>query len=379
MDFLFGCGKAPAFMKIYHIGTRGIPTTQGGIEKHIEEIAPRLADRAEITVYARSYYVGKINSYKGVRIRRLPTFQTKHLDTILYALQASFDVLLRGRGIVHYHALGPSVFAWLPRLFGHKTLVTVHGLDWQRAKWGSFARRYLQACEGFSVRHPNATIVVSQVLREYYREKFGREVHAIPNGIEAPVHRAPDEIKARWGLAGGDYVYFIARLTPEKGAHHLIRAFRELDTDKKLVISGEGLHEDRYVNELRELAGGDSRVIFTGYVGGSVLEELFGNAYLYCQPSEIEGLSIALLEAMSFGNCVLSSDIPENMELVEGVGYSFKDKDVEDLRARLAALLADPETVRAAGERAREHALGNYSWDKVAEDTWAVYRELIPE
>jgi glycosyltransferase involved in cell wall biosynthesis len=363
-------------MKIYHIGTRGIPTTQGGIEKHIEEIAPRLADRAEITVYARSYYVGKIDEYKGVAIRRLPTFQTKHLDTILYALLASFDVLFRPRGIVHFHALGPSVFAWLPRLFGHRTVVTVHGLDWQRAKWGRFARRYLQACEGFSVRFPNATIVVSQVLKQYYREKFGREVHAIPNGIEPPVRRKAAEIREKWGLEGGDYIFFIARLTPEKGAHHLIRAFRELDTDRKLVIAGEGLHEDRYVNELRELAAGDSRIIFTGFVGGTVLEELFGNAALYCQPSEIEGLSIALLEAMSFGNCVLSSDIPENMELVEGVGYSFRNKDVDDLRERLAQLLADPEALRAGGERAREHALGNYSWDSVAEETWQVYRGL---
>lgn len=366
-------------MKIYHIGTRGIPTTQGGIEKHIEEIAPRLADRAEITVYGRRYYVGEVGEYRGVRIRRLPTFQTKHLDTILYALLASFDVLFRARGIVHFHALGPSVFAWLPRLVGHKTVVTVHGLDWQRAKWGRLARRYLQACEGFSVRFPNATIVVSQVLREYYREKFGREVYAIPNGIEAPARREPDEIRAKWGLAGDDYVFFIARLTPEKGAHHLIRAFRELDTDKKLVIAGEGLHEDRYVAELRELAGDDPRIVFAGFVGGTLLAELFGNAYLYCQPSEIEGLSIALLEAMSFGNCVLSSDIPENLELVEGVGFSFVSKDVEDLRARLAELLADPEGVKAAGERAREHALGNYSWAKVAEDTWGVYRSLIEE
>ncbi len=160
-------------MKVYHIGTRGIPTTQGGIERHIEEIATRLADRVDITVYARSYYVPPMKEYRGVSIRRLRTVKTKHLDTILYAMLATFDVLFRPRGIVHYHALGPSVFAWLPRLFGHKTVVTVHGLDWQRAKWGWIARKYLQACEQFSVRFPQHTIVVSQVLREYYIEQFG--------------------------------------------------------------------------------------------------------------------------------------------------------------------------------------------------------------
>ena len=363
-------------MRIYHIGTRGIPTTQGGIEKHIEEIAPRLADRAEIMVYARSYYVPPDAEYKGVRIRRLPTLRTKHLDTILYALLATLEVLFRPNGIVHFHALGPSIFAWLPRLCGHRTVVTVHGLDWQRAKWGSFARRYLMLCEWFSARNPNATIVVSQVLKGYYAKKFGKDVDAIPNGIEKPVSREPDEIRERWGLEGNDYIFFIARLTPEKGAHHLIKAFRELDGDKKLVIAGEGLNEERYVESLHELAAGDERIIFTGYVTGSTLDELFGNALIYCQPSEIEGLSIALLEAMSYGCCVLSSDIPENLELVEGVGHSFADKNVDDLRLRLSELLADPDEIDAAGERARTHALKNYSWDRVAEMTWSVYQRV---
>jgi glycosyltransferase involved in cell wall biosynthesis len=366
-------------MKVYHIGTRGIPTTQGGIERHIEEIATRLAGRAAITVYGRSYYVAPMRDYKGVRIRRLPTLRTKHFDTILYAFLSTLDALGRPRGIVHFHALGPSIFAWLPRLVGHKTVVTVHGLDWQRAKWGRLARRYLQACEGFSVRFPNATIVVSQVLQDYYLRKFGRRVDAIPNGIQAPQRRAPAQIRERWDLGEGDYLFFIARLTPEKGAHHLIRAFRELDTDMRLVIAGEGLHEDRYVAELKALAADDARIVFTGFVGGTLLEELFSNAYLYVQPSEIEGLSIALLEAMSFGRCVLSSDIPENLELVEGVGFSFRSRDVDDLRAQLAALLADPAAVAAGGERAFTHAVGNYSWDRVAENTWAVYQRLLPE
>ncbi|MBN2172279.1 MAG: glycosyltransferase family 4 protein [Candidatus Krumholzibacteriota bacterium] len=363
-------------MRIYHIGTRGIPTTQGGIERHIEEIATRLAGRAEITVYARRYYVPPMGDYKGVRIRRLPTVRTKHLDTILYALLATLDVLFRRRGIVHYHALGPSVFAWLPRLAGHRTVVTVHGLDWQRAKWGRLATAYLRACESFSARFPNRTIVVSQVLREYYRRKFGAEVAAIPNGIQAPTVREPREIAERWGLEGRGYVFFIARLTPEKGAHHLIRAFRGLETDKKLVIAGEGLHEDRYVAGLRELAASDPRVVFTGFVSGSLLDELYSNAYVYCQPSEIEGLSIALLEAMSYGCCVLSSDIPENLELVAEVGHRFASKDVDDLRAQLRRLLDSPATVAASGRAAREHALARYSWDRVAEQTYALYAEL---
>ena len=363
-------------MKVYHIGTRGIPTTQGGIERHIEEIATRLAGSAEITVYARSYYVPPMKEYRGVRVRRLHTLKTKHLDTILYALFATCDVLLRRRGVVHFHALGPSVFAWLPRLFGHKTVVTVHGLDWQRAKWGWFARGYLQACEGFSARFPNHTIVVSEVLREYYREKYGKNVEAIPNGIAEPARREPDEITRRWGLIGGDYVFFIARLTPEKGAHHLIRAYRELKTDKRLVIAGEGLNEERYERELRALAADDPRIVFTGFVSGPLLDELFANAYLYCQPSEIEGLSIALLEAMSYGCCVLASDIPENLELVGEVGHRFVSRDVDNLAGKLAELIADPVTVDATGRRARDHALKNYSWDRVAELTLAAYRTL---
>jgi len=364
-------------LRIYHIGTRGIPTTQGGIERHIEEIATRQAGSLDITVYARSYYVPPMKEYKGVRIRRMPTLKTKHLDTWIYALQSTFDVLFRRRGVVHYHALGPSIFAWMPRLFGHKTVVTVHGLDWQRAKWNRFARFYLKACESFSARFPNRTIVVSKVLADYYRRKFGKQVAAIPNGIEEPVMREPAEIRERWGLEKDGYVFFIARLTPEKGAHHLIRAYRELDTDKKLVIAGEGLHSDRYVDELNELAQGDDRIVFTGFVSGSTLDELFGNCYLYCQPSEIEGLSIALLEAMSYGCCVLSSDIPENLELVEGVGFQFETQNVPSLHEKLRALLLRPEKVKAAGDVARKRALTEYSWGSVAEATEKVYRDLL--
>jgi len=365
-----------AQLRIYHIGTRGIPTTQGGIERHIEEIATRLADHMDITVYARSYYVPPMKEYKGVRVRRLRTLQTKHLDTWIYSFMATVDVLFRKRGIVHYHALGPSIFAWIPRLFGHRSVVTVHGLDWQRAKWNRFARFYLKMCETFSVRFPNRTIVVSKVLREYYKEKFHADVDAIPNGIEEPPERLPEEITEKWGLAKKGYVFFIARLTPEKGAHHLIRAFRKMGTDMKLVIAGEGLHSERYVDELHKMAEGDDRIVFTGFVTGATLDELFGNCFLYCQPSEIEGLSIALLEAMSYGCCVLSSDIPENLELVEGVGFSFETKNVESLREKMRALLERPEKVQMAGMVARRRALNDYSWDTVAKATESLYRSL---
>jgi len=368
--------KAP--LRIYHIGTRGIPTTQGGIERHIEEISTRLADRLAITVYARSYYVPPMKTYKGIRIRRMPTLRTKHLDTWIYSLQATIDVLFQKRGVVHYHALGPSIFAWIPRLFGHRTVVTVHGLDWQRAKWNRFARLYLKMCEIFSARFPNRTIVVSKVLREHYEKKFHKHVVAIPNGIEEPPARRPAEIRRKWGLAKNGYIFFIARLTPEKGAHHLVRAFRELGTEMKLVIAGEGLHSDRYVSGLRKLAGEDERIVFTGFVTGETLDELYGNCFLYCQPSEIEGLSIALLEAMSYGCCVLSSDIPENLELIEGVGFSFESKNVESLREKLRALMLRPEKVQMAGLVARRRALTQYSWDAVAKSTEALYRELDP-
>ena len=365
-----------AKLHIYHIGTRGIPTTQGGIERHIEEIASRQADNLDITVYARTYYVPPMTEYRGIRIRRLKTIQSKHFDTWLYSLQATLDVLFRKKGIVHFHALGPSIFAWLPRLFGHKTVVTVHGLDWQRAKWNLIARTYLQLCEIFSARFPNRTIVVSKVLAEYYEKKFNKITAAIPNGITAPKIVFPEEITEKWGLQKDGYIFFIARLTPEKGAHHLIRAFRNLETDKKLVIAGEGMHADKYESELRELAAGDDRIIFTGFVTGSTLDELFGNCYLYCQPSEIEGLSIAMLEAMSYGCCVLSSDIPENLELVESVGYEFESKNVESLEKELTNLLSDHEKVIVAGEKARHRALNEYSWDQVAAVTEKLYREL---
>jgi glycosyltransferase involved in cell wall biosynthesis len=365
-----------ARLNVYHIGTRGIPTTQGGIERHIEEIATRQTDSLDITVYARTYYVKPMTEYRGVKIHRLKTVQSKHFDTWIYSLVATLNVLFKPKGIVHFHALGPSIFAWLPRLFGHKTVVTVHGLDWQRAKWNWIARFYLKMCEIFSAKFPNKTIVVSKVLAEYYYTKFGKTVSSIPNGISKPKVVEPNEITQKWGLEKDGYIFFIARLSQEKGAHHLIKAFRNLDTDKKLVISGEGLHSDKYESELRELASGDDRIIFTGFVTGSTIDELFGNCYLYCQPSEIEGLSIAMLEAMSYGCCVLSSDIPENLELIEGVGHKFESKNIESLTNELEKLLKNHDLVTDAGEKAQHRALNEYSWDQVAKLTEKLYRKL---
>jgi glycosyltransferase involved in cell wall biosynthesis len=250
----------------------------------------------------------------------------------------------------------------------------VHGLDWQREKWGQFARWVLKQCEYTSINFPNRTIVVSKALREYFWESHGSAVTYIPNGTVLPHVREASKIR-QMGIEPGRYVLFVGRLVPEKGCHYLLEAFRRLDTDLELVVAGGTSFSTEYVDRLHALAGGRTR--FLGYVYGDVLDELYSNARLFVLPSDIEGLPIALLEAMSFGNCCLTSDIPENLEVIGDEGVTFRKGDVDDLAAKMASLLDRPERCRNLGDRARRHVLETYDWDGVTLHTEAIYYSLL--
>jgi len=364
-------------MKIAMVGQKGIPATYGGIERHVEEIATRLVERGhQVTVYSRLYYSHHHGPYRGVSNVRLPSVRTKHLDAITHSGFATLHAALSGNDIVHFHALGPSVFSFLPRVFGAKTVVTIHGLDWQRGKWGTFAARFLRACEVPSVRFPDGTIVVSKTLAGYYRSKHSTNTLVIPNGTNPGTLRPPNRIK-RWGLDRHPYVLWVGRLVPEKGCHYLIEAFRRLDTDAHLVMAGGSSFSDSYVQSLERLRGDDERIQMVGYVYGDVLDELWSNAYLVVQPSILEGLSIALIEALSYGRCTLVSDIPENLEVVEDCAVTFRSRDVEDLRAKLQMCLDHPDMVAATAERCRQLAEERYSWPRLVEATEAFYQALL--
>jgi glycosyltransferase involved in cell wall biosynthesis len=367
-------------LSISMVGSRGIPATYSGIETALREICPRLVQRGhDVSVYTSSDVAYEGDFFEGVRIVRIPAISTKHLETLTRVMLSLWQEVHERNDIVHFHALGPALFSAFPRLLARRTVVTVHGLDWQRNKWNKFAAGVLRTGEFASARFPNATVVVSPVLKTYYDAKYGIDSVCIPNGVDLPVVRAPDLIVREYGLRKHGYLLFASRLVPEKGCHLLIEAFKTLETDKKLVIAGSSGHTDRYVAELRALASGNPNVLFTGFVSGQLLAELFSNAYLYVLPSEIEGLSVSLLEAMSYGLCVVTSDIPENVVVTEGdCGHSFHSGDSRDLAQRLSILLNDEPAVLSTGRKARLHVGTTYSWERVTDLTEAVYCSIFP-
>lgn len=361
-------------MRVAMIGQKGIPATYGGIERHVDEIARRLVPLGiDVDVFCRYYYTPADASYHGVRLLRRPSIHTKHLDTITHVTWATIESMLRRYDVVHFHALGPSLLASLPRLVGSRTVVTVHGLDWQREKWGRAASWFLRSCEGPAAHFPDRTIVVSKTLRQHFREHHRTDAVFIPNGTNIPTARPARKI-LQLGLTPGKYVLFVGRLVPEKGVHYLCEAFSRIDTDMTLALVGGLSFSQGYVDLLRRYES--PRIRLLDYVFGDALEELWSHAYCVVQPSTMEGLSIALLEALSYGRCVLLSDIPENLEVAEECSVSFRSKDVDDLRDKLESLLHDPARVAEMGARAREHILEHYSWDKVAEATAELYRSL---
>jgi glycosyltransferase involved in cell wall biosynthesis len=364
-------------MRIAYIAVKGIPIG-GGIEKVTEEIGSRLVERGhKVTVYSSRDYGTTDGTYKGMEIRTVPSVNSKSFHKLSICFQATRDVMARrDADIVHVHAVGPSLFSIFPRLLGIPTVVQTHGVEWRRDKWGIIGRTFFKLADYTVVYFPNKATSVSKVQQLYFKEKFGREVIYIPNGV-SPVQRKEPQWILEKGIEPNRYILFAARLVEEKGAHFLIEAFKGLKTDMKLVIAGDAAHAERYKAELRELAEDDPRILFPGFVTGRPLEELFSNAYIFCLPSTLEGLPIALLEAMSYGNCCLASDIPENLEALEDYGYTFRNRDVEDLRRVLKELIEHPDKVEAKKDAAREHVLKNYSWDRVTEQMEALYRSIL--
>ena len=367
-------------MKIAFIGQKGIPSRAGGVEIHVEEIAKRLVARGhEVTVYCRdSYCNNKFEVYEGIQLKYIKSINTKHLDAITYAFQATIDVMKSDYDIIHYHALGPSLMAFLPKIFKNKVVCTCHGLDWQREKWGKFAKFSLKLGEKMSVLFSDQLISVSKNIEEYFKDKYKKEAIYIPNGVERKQKRRVNLIQTKFGLESEEYLLFLARLVPEKGAHYLIEAFKGLDTNKKLVIAGGNSHSREYINSLHLQVEEDQieNIIFTGFVEGEILEELFSNAYMYILPSEIEGLPISLLEALAYGQCCVVSNIQENIDVIEEAGVHFKSKSVSDLRKKLNYLIENNDILKSYKDNAEAFVLNKYNWDDITVQTERVYLSL---
>lgn len=369
-------------IKIAMIGHKRIPSREGGVEIVVEELAARLVQRGHcVDVYNRrgSHVSGKefVNrigkEYKGIRIITIPTFENKSLNAIVYSFFASVRVLFGRYDVIHYHAEGPCAMLWLPKLFGKRVVATIHGLDWQRAKWGNFASKVLKFGEWIASRYADEIIVLSNNTQRYFAETYGRNTRYIPNGINRPKLMGNQEIKEKWELEKDGYILFLARIVPEKGAHYLIDAYKRIKTDKKLVIAGGSSHSMEYYMELKKMAEDCAGIIFTDFVGGKVLEELYSNAYIFVLPSDVEGMAISLLEAMSYGNCCLVSDIPENTEVIEDKALVFAKSNVEDLGRKLNELCVNPEKVYGYKREAANFICDKYNWDCVTDRTIEVY------
>ena len=357
------------------VGSKGIPAVHGGIERHVEEISRRLVRRGhQVDVFTREHHPVRLQAVEGVRLRRRPSFGTKHLDTAshtaLCTLEARFS---RRYDILHLHGIGPALFlGWAGRL---PTVFTYHAQDWRQRKWGRLARWFLRRGEATGVRRAGAVIAVSQLLRDYVQSTYGRSAHYIPNGAscnEVVGHAA----LARWNLRPREYLLFVGRILADRGLGTLLEAFAALATTQRLVIVGEVQISPLEFAALQQRA--DDRVVFTGFQSGEDLQQLYAHASLCVHPSEVEGLPIAVLEGMAQGRAVVVSDIAENLEAVGSAGISFPVGNPDALRQTLAALLAHPERLEELGRRARQRALTSYNWDDIAAATEAVYVGLVP-
>lgn len=351
----------------------------GGVEVVVKELSGRLVTEGHrVTCYNRANnQVSKsawMTEYKGVREKYVPTINRKGFAAASSSLCAAVACAIGKYDVVHIHAEGPAVMCWLPKLFGKKVIVTVHGLDWQRAKWSKgFGAKYIRFGERCAVRYADEIIVLSEAVRKYFEDTYGRKTILIPNGVNRPEKREGDLILERYGLQKEGYILSLGRLVPEKGLQYLIESFRSTKTDKKLVIAGGGSDTETYMQELKEMASGDDRILFTGFVHGQLLEELYSNAYVYVLPSDLEGMPLSLLEAMSYDNCCLVSDIAECTEVVEDKAVTFKKGDTEDLRRKLQQLCDGEAFVRKYREGAADFICKKCDWDAVAEKTLRLY------
>ena len=367
-------------MKIAIIGHKRIPSHEGGIEKGVEEHAVRMAalghqvtvyNRGGHNVFGKEYNGEKLKEYKGVRIVTIPT-AAGTAGVPIYSFLATLHAALKRYDCVSYRASGSCAMIPLAKLFGMRVVASLHGIDSKRDKWQGFAVKYLEFGEKMAAKRADVCLVLSHNTKRYIKEKYGTDAVIFANGVDRPVHHEPDIIKENYGLEKDGYILSLGRIVPEKGIQYLIKAFKGLDTDKKLVIAG-GIDKRDYYEALCDMAKEDPRIIFTGYVVGQEICELFSNAHIYVIPSDLEGMANSLLEAMSYGNCCIVSDIPENTEVVGDHGIVFKQGNSEDLRKHLDKLLRSPEIVEAYKKGAAEYILDRYRWDLVVEQMLRVY------
>ena len=370
-------------MNIAMLGHKRIPSREGGIEIVTQELATRMVSLGNsVTCFNRTghhvsgneFDTTDTENYKGVKLKKVFTIDKKGLAAVTSSFFGAIKTAFGKFDVVHFHAEGPCAMLWLPKLFGKKCVATVHGLDWQRAKWKSgFGSEYIKLGEKVAVKFADEIIVLSRGVQEYFEKTYGRKTVFIPNGVSEPKTEKAEIIKEKYGLEKDSYILFLGRIVPEKGIKYLLEAFKNVKTDKKLVIAGGSSDSDDFYEEMKKLAG--ENVIFTGFVQGKELDELYSNAYVYVLPSDLEGMPLSLLEAMSYGNCCLVSSIDECTEVVEDKAAVFEKSNVNDLAEKLQGLCDNEAEVKKYKSEAKDFICGKYNWDKVTEQTLRLYCE----
>lgn len=370
-------------LNIAMLGHKRIPSREGGIEIVVEELATRMVKLGHnVTCYNRKghHVSGKefdcdqLTDYKGITLKSVFTLNKKGLAAMTASVAGAFCAAFGKYDVVHFHAEGPCAMLWFPKLFGKKCIATIHGLDHQRAKWGKFASTYIMLGEKCAVKYADEIIVLSEGVQDYFMKAYGRKTRFIPNGVVRPQIREADIIKRKYGLEKDSYILFLGRLVPEKGLRYLIEAFKNVKTDKKLVIAGGSSDTEEFTNELKKMAENDRRILFTGFIRGQELDEIYSNAYIYTLASDLEGMPLSLLEAMSYGNCCLVSDIEECASVVEDKALVFKKSVVTELHKKLQSACDDETMVAAYKNKAADFICSKYCWDDVVEKTLEVYR-----
>jgi len=366
-------------LKIAFAGTRGVPASYSGFETFVEELGARLVERGhEVVVYCRKHHIKYGGShYRGMRLVKLPTIANKYLDTIVHSILSLFHAVVReAPDLIYVCGQGNAVTLVIPRIYCIPVVINVDGPDWQRKKWNRFASWFLRVSEQVAVQLGNVVIADSRAVQDYYRRNYGAETTYIAYGAHIPDTQPGTAALERFGLEDRRYFLFVGRLVPENCAHHLVEAFRGLDTEFKCVIVGDAPYAEDYIASLK--AVDDPRIVFTGYVFGDGYRELGSHAYAHCLTSEVGGTHPALVEAMAFGNCVIVNDIPTNLETIGDAGLSYDGRiGADSLREKLRWTLEHPDEVEQLRRKARERVRTEYSWEAITDRYEELFRWLV--
>ena len=355
-------------MKIAFLGSRGIPARYSGFETFYEEISTRLVNRGhQVTVYNRSHFIKDIEkNYHGVKIISLPSIKSKHFDTITHTFLSTIHTLFNHYDIVYYCIVGNSPLVWIPRLLGAKSIINVDGEDWAREKWRGFAKKYQLWSEKIACIAANLVISDAKIIQERYINRYRHPTVFVPYGANIKQTGKIDRLK-KWDLEPNEYILYVGRLVPENGIDILIRSYLNISTKKKLVIVGDAPYVDLYKQKLFDLSNNHSNIIFTGYAFGEDYTQLSSHAYIYVQPSGIDGTRPALLDQMGFGNCVIVRNSDANLEVIGDVGLVFdKICPVESLTRVLSETINNEKVVLSYREKVQLRIKNYYNWDYIA-------------